>query len=217
VFRRIVAHFRVPHPTRVRIFVREVSPLCRRIGAYTVAAKRGTNAVRLPKRIGTHRLGAGTYVLTGKKAGKRLFKARARIIRGRTLLLRRGGGTETCGGARTTVAVALPTVAPPATQHEVLGSSASGTVRPHQPDAPGRSWQRSPLVRALSLSYAPNPLRPFLLALLVAALALFAVALMPKRVLPTGHATAFVAQQRGWIVATAIWLLAVVAALVTFG
>jgi hypothetical protein len=171
VFRRIVARFRVAHASRVRIFVREVSPLCRRIGAYTVAAKRGTNAVRLPKRIGKHRLGAGTYVLTGKKAGKRLFRARARIIRGRTLVLRRGGGTETCGGARTTVAVALPTVAvpPPTTQDAVLGSTASGTSRFGRPEPMRRFWQRSPLVRALSLSYAPNPLRPFLLALLVAA------------------------------------------------
>jgi hypothetical protein len=215
VFRRIVVRFRVLRALRVRILVREVAPLCRRIGVYSLVAKRGTNMVRLPKRIGKHRLGAGTYLLTGKSHGKRLFKARASIVRGRTLVLHRGGKVDTCEGARTS-AVVLRTAAPVTELHGVKGRVASGTNRLRRPELPGTSSQRSPLVRAISLDYAPDPLRPLLLALLAAAIALLAVAAMPQKVLPAGAATAFVAEQRGWIVAAGIWLIAIVAVVTTF-
>jgi hypothetical protein len=215
-FRRVVVRFRVPHAIRVRVLVRQVAPVCRRLGVYTVAAKRGTNMVRLPKRIGKHRLGAGTYLLTAKSHGKPLFKARARLVRGRTLVLHRGGKVATCEGAGSAEPVVLRTSAPASELHGVKGRVASGTIRTPRPEPPGASSQMSPLVRAISLDYAPNPLRPFLLVLLGAAIALLAVGALPQSVLPARAGTAFVAEQRGWIVAAGIWLIAIVVVVTTF-
>ncbi len=194
--------------------MRQVAPVCRRIGAYVLSAKRGINAVRLPKRIGKHRLGAGTYFLTGKSRGAKLFQARARIVRGRTLVLHRGGAVDMCEGATATAPASFVVAA---SEHGVKSRVAFGAPpRRQRPEPPGPFWRRSPLVRAISLGYAPDPLRPLLLAVLALAIALLSIAAVPQRMLPAGPAAEFVAERRGYIVAIGIWLLAIVAVVTTF-
>ena len=88
--------------------------------------------------------------------------------------------------------------------------SRRGAFKPPPVAAPN---PHSPLVRAVSLSDAPAPLRPLLFALLAIAIGLLAAAAVPNRVLPAGAVTAFVAARRAYLAAAGVWLLAVVAAL----
>jgi hypothetical protein len=222
-FRPVIARFSVRHALRIRIFVRQVAPVCRRIGVYSYAADRGTNAVRLPKRIGHHRLGAGTYVLTGKRGERRVFRARARVVRGRALVVRRGGPVVGCESPTLLLAsTGAPTAAEAGTATTRKPTSAGQgrgvkSARESAPYVPSRHAPRhSPLVRTIGLEGAPDALRPLLLALLALSIGLLAAAALPQSALPAGPVAAFVAHRRGYIVAAGIWLLAVVAVVTTF-
>lgn len=213
--RPVVAQFRVKRTVRVHVRVRELSPLCRRLGTFTYAAKAGANAVRLPKRIGSHRIGAGTYSIVGRtKAGRKLFAVVTQLDRRRTRLhARRLASAPECPHTESvsiSSTLHAPGLIPPSTPP---GASASGA--PFKPPAIASSAPKhhssSPLVRAVELTGAPQPLRPLLFALLAISIGLLAVAAVPQTVLPAGPAAAVIARRRGWIAAAGIWLLAVVA------
>jgi hypothetical protein len=218
-FRPVVARFRVAHALRLRVFVRQVAPVCRRIGAYSFTAERGTNAVRLPRRIGRHRLGAGTYVLTGKHGSRRVFRARAQVVRGRTLVVHRGGPVAACQSptlllATTGAAAGTATTEKPTPDREGRGVKSARESSPYVPSQ--HVPRHSPLIRTIGLENAPDALRPLLLALLALSIGLLAAAALPQNALPAGPVAAFVAHRRGYIVAAGIWLLAVVAVVTTF-
>ena len=199
------------------MLVRQLSPLCRKLGTFTYAAKRGTNAVRLPKRIGKHAIGAGTYAVVGRtKAGRRLFAVVTRLDRHLKLLrARRLSSAATCTQTETlsvsTSLSSLASVTPPTAS----AGDASASGAPFKPPAIASSSPKhhtsSPIVRAVELTGAPEPLRPLLFALLAVSIGLLAVAAAPQTVLPAGPAAAVIARRRGWIAAAGIWLLAIVA------
>ena len=209
-YRPVVARFRVRRATRVRVFVRQVAPVCRRIGAYTYAARRGSNAVRLPRHIGTERLGTGTYVLTGKDGTRRVFRARAQVVRGRTLVVHRGGPLGAC--ERTPIVLASLPVLPPAQHQESDAHGTKSTRRsaPYLPPSP-RPAAHSPIVRTITMEDAPGPLRLVLLAVLALSIALLTSAALPQNALPAGPTAAFVAHRRAYLAALGVLLLGIVA------
>jgi hypothetical protein len=185
-------------PLRVRIL--ELAPACKRLRGFTVGARRGSNRLRLPKRITT----IGTYLLTGRRGEHTVFTFRARLLRGRHVKL--GGGADVCMAQPTEtadvtyvvpVASAAPQALEPPQQH-VSAAKAIG-------DSPRNS---SPLFRAVTLRDGPTPLVFLLLAL--AAVSFTAAALPPSVV--GGQ----IAARRSQLAAAGIWLLALAAVLVTF-
>lgn len=164
-------------------------------------------------RIGRRRLGVGTYVLVGRThMGRKVFEAKARIVRGklkgetrRTLLVRRGAVVNRCAAPTLAVAPLIadsPTVRIATASHGVRGAAV--------PPLHGSAPPASRVIRAISLSGAPTPLRSLLLVLLTISISLLSLAAIPQRALPTGPVAALFARRRTHLALAGIWLLAIV-------
>jgi hypothetical protein len=197
--RPTVTRFRLARPAAVTVLVRQQAPLCRRLGRYTFRGSRGVNVIRLHRAVGGHRIGPGTYRLSGRTAGHAVFDVRVRVIRrrGRIHVVHRdladacsaaaaeiaattaaalGIGAPTPGSAAHAAGAAAPIV-PPASGHK-RGGRVGGLL---PPTLGGLDMldplQTSPLLRAV------------LFALLGIAIALFAAASAPERLVPAGAGT----------------------------
>lgn len=200
--------------------MRELEPVCRIVGRYRLTAFRGVNRLRLPKRIGTTKLGVGTYALVGKTLrGRRVFDVVAAVHRkqGRLLARVRHTSASACttteaagvvGVSLTRLGTAASEAAPGAKGARRTASPAS-VFKPPAVSAPRP--HRSPLVRAATFDNAPLAIRPLLYALLAISIGLLAAAAAPNTVMPAGAAAAFVASKRAYLAAAGIWLLVVVA------
>jgi hypothetical protein len=198
-----VTTFRVVRAGPLRVRILELAPVCKHLRGFTFGAHRGSNTLRLPKRITT----IGTYLLTGHRGEHTVFMFRARLVRGRHVKL--GGGANVC--------MAQPTETANVTYVVPVASGASGAPQALEPprqqvsaakaigDSP-RNW--SPLFRAVTLRDGPTPLVYLLLAL--AAVSFTAAALPPSVV--GGQ----VAARRSQLAAAGIWLLALAAVVITF-
>ncbi len=197
--------------------MRQLAPVCRRVGSYPFAARAGVNPLRLPRRVAGRHVAAGTYGLVGRtRSGRRVFDVVARVTRGRgsRLEARELQHRPACVAALDTAVVGAATgVGGSATARSASGRPVGLSARPA---ADHRRAPGSPLVRAVSLTDAPATLRPLLYALLALSIGLLAVAAAPQAVLPAGPTAALVARHRAYLAACGIWLLAVVAVVTTF-
>jgi hypothetical protein len=204
-FRPVVKRFGLAHATRVRVTVREVYPVCKTLHSFHFAGRKGRNALRLPKRLATR---IGTYQLVAHAHGHKLFSVRARVLRGRHLLINRGHANACAASAPQIVAAALiqtPTAQAHhgvAAAHERRSALAQGISHPPR--------DTNPLVRAITLRDAPASIRPLLFVLLAMSICLLGTAALPQTVLPAGPMTGVLAQRRIYLAAAGIWLLAVV-------
>ena len=200
---RILGHFRLKRAGRLIVTVRELAPVCRAIGHYRLAARRGANILKVPARLKK----PGSYVFVGRAHGRKVFTIKARIGHGRRVL---AGSTETVCSAPAAPAASVlsarmvAAAAPPSPQLHVRAASA-------QRVAPEPTLAASPILRAVSLQDAPASIRPFLFALLALAILFLATAAAPQRVLPAGRTAAVIARQRMYLAAAGIGLLVAVA------
>jgi len=220
--RPVVATFRVEHRGRLRVSVRELEPVCRVVGHYRLTAFRGVNRLRLPKRIGTTKLGVGTYALVGQTLrGHKVFDVVAAVHRkqGRLLARVRRTSASACTTTNSADVIGLSLTHPGATASEATPAAANdGPKRTASPRSvfkpPAVSVPKphnSPLVRAATFDDAPPAVRPLLYALLVISIGLLAAAAVPNTVMPAGAPAAFVASKRPYLAAAGIWLLVLVA------
>jgi hypothetical protein len=151
------------------VLVRQQAPLCRWLGRYTFRGSRGVNVIRLHRAVGGHRIGPRTYRLADACSA-----AAAETAATTTAAL--GIGAPTPGSAAHAAGAAAPIV-PPASGHKREGRV--GGLLP--PTLGGLDMldplQTSPLLRAV------------LFALLGIAIALFAAASAPERLVPAGAGT----------------------------
>ena len=206
-FRPIVKRFRLAHAARVRVAVREVYPVCKRLHSFVFAGEKGRNALRLPKRIARN---VGTYQLVAHARGHKLFSVRARVLRGRHLVIDRGNANA-CTSAQveaTALTITIPTGTMEhhgvAAAHEGKSALSQGIGHPPR--------DTNPLVRAFTLSEVPASLRPLLFVLLAISILLLGTAAMPQTVLPAGPMAGRLARHRMYLVLSGIWLLIVVIA-----
>ena len=187
------------------MLVRQQAPLCRRLGRYTFRGSRGVNLIRLHRAVGGHRIGPGTYRLSGRSVGRAVFDVRVRVIRrhGRIRLLHRNFA-DVCSAAAaataaTTSATLLAVGTPTPTPTPGASALAAGTAPPVAPPAAGEKHEGrigGLLPPTLGGLDALNPLqtspllRAVLFALLGIAIALFATASAPERLVPAGAGTA---------------------------
>jgi hypothetical protein len=193
---------------RVHVTVREIYPVCKTLHSFVFAGRKGKNELRLPKRI-VKRL--GTYQLVAHARGHKLFSVRARVLRGRHLVINKGNANA-CSAATTQVeAAALTTIVPttPAPpQHGVASAHETHNALPQGVSHPPRDT--NPLVRAITLKDAPASIRLLLFVLLALSIFLLGAAAMPQTVLPAGPMVGALAQRRLYLAIAGIWLLAVV-------
>ena len=206
---RILGHFRLERAGRLIVTVRELAPVCRAIGHYRLAARRGANILKVPARLKK----PGSYVFVGRAHGRKVFTIKARIGHGRRVL---AGSTETVCSAPAAPAASVlsarmvAAAAPPSPQLHVRAASA-------QRVAPEPTLRREPA------SFAPSRCRTrprrsgrFLFALLALAILFLATAAAPQRVLPAGRTAAVIARQRMYLAAAGIGLLVAVAVATAF-
>jgi hypothetical protein len=201
---------------RIRVVVHQLAPICRRIGSFAFAARRGVNVVHVPARIGRRRLGVGTYELVGRThAGRKVFEAHAlvvrRMVRGRllrTLLVRRGSVVDRCS---TEISTTVSFIDGPPTEEVAAAHHGFGIGTP----PPQASRRRSrPITGALGLGGGPGTLRWLVIVLAVMSIGLLSVAAVPDRLLPEGPVAAALAQKRIELAVAGIWLLALLAAVI---
>jgi hypothetical protein len=203
-FRPVVKRFRLAHATRIRVTVRQVYPVCKTLPSFFFAGRKGRNALRLPKRIVTK---VGTYQLVAHAQGHKLFSVRARVLRGRHLLIDKGTANA-CAAARIEAAALILT---PVTSQEHHGVASAHERRSALPQGISHSPRdTNPLVRAITLLEAPASIRPLLFILLAMSICLLGMAAMPQTMLPAGPLAGVVAQRRIYFATAGIWLLAVV-------
>ena len=201
----MVKHFRLAHAARVRVTVRELYPVCKRLHSFVVAGQKGRNTLRLPKRLVTR---LGTYQLVAHAHGHKLFSVRARVLRGRHVLINRGHANA-CASAQIEAAALLRTTPiTPQEHHGVAGAQERRSALPQGISHPPRDT--SPLVRAITLQDAPASIRPLLFVLLAMSIVLLGAAALPQTVLPAGPIAGALTQRRVYLAAAGIWLLAVV-------
>jgi hypothetical protein len=206
--RAIVKRFHLGHNARVRVTVQEIYPVCRKFHSFFFAGQEGKNELRLPKRIAKR---IGTYQLIAHAHGEKLFAVRARVLRGRQLVINKGDANVCSSGK--VEATALTTNLPTRTtytqeHHGVASAHESRSALPQGVSHPPRD--SNPVVRAVTLQDAPASIRPLLFILLAMSILLLGTAAMPQTVLPAGPMVGVLAQRRIYLAVAGIWLLAVV-------
>jgi hypothetical protein len=191
-----IARFRVARGGILRVTVWQQAPHCRLVGSYVLAADRGANLLRLPRRVGKHRLRPGTYRFVAAAHGATVFDVRFRLSRGKKhLRVRRDRLADVClasmlfpAGAQ---AIGLPVRgggSPPASGSSGTGPSL-GRAAPFVP----------PILHELSRASSSPLARAIFFALLAGAIALLAAASLPEGIVPAAAAGAFVARHRAAI------------------
>jgi hypothetical protein len=184
--------------------VREIFPICKTLRSFVFLGRKGSNALRLPKRIVSK---VGTYELVAHAHGHKLFSVRARVLRGRHLLLNKGSANA-CTSVR--IEAAALTSAPITTQpHQGVASAQERrSALPQSLIRPPSST--SSLARVITLRDAPAAIRPLLFILLALSICLLGTAAMPQTMLPAGPVAGVLAQRRIYLATAGIGLLAVV-------
>ncbi|HEY7421537.1 MAG TPA: hypothetical protein VH541_05980 [Gaiellaceae bacterium] len=178
----------------------QVAPHCRFLGSYVLRADRGANLLRLPHRIGKHRLRLGSYHFVAASHGTTVLDVHFRVFREKKRLrVQRHGLGDAC------LASALFPKSIQAFGLPVLGAGPPPT-RPATPsnEAPTPSIEKiapflPPALRALNPANGSPLARAVFFALLACAIALLATGSLPERIAPAGAAGLFVTRHRGTI------------------
>jgi hypothetical protein len=175
----------------------ELAPHCRFLGSYGLQADRGGNLLRLPRRIGKHRLRLGSYHLVAASHGATVLDVHFRVFREKKRLrVQRHGLGDAC------LASALFPKSFQAFGLPVLGAGPPPTVQATPPgEAPTPSIEKiapflPPVLGALNPASASPLARAIFFALLACAIALLATASLPERLAPAGAAGLFVTRHR---------------------
>jgi hypothetical protein len=200
-----VKRFRLAHAARIHVTVHEIYPVCKKLRGFVFAGRKGSNALRLPKRLGKK---LGTYELVGRAHGHKLFSVRARVLRGRHLLINKGHENACVSIHVEAAALLTPVTTPAQEQHGVLSAHERRSALPLGIGRTPRD--ASPLILAITLRDAPASIRPLLLVLLAMSICLLGTAAIPQSILPAGPIASVLAERRIYLAAAGIWLLAVV-------
>lgn len=209
-----ISRFRLAKSGLVGVSAWELAPRCRFVGRYVFPAGRGVGVLRLPRRIGKHRLGAGTYRFVGSSRGATVLDLRFRLVRRQHgLRVRRHHLTDVCAVATVFTATERAAGWP-------LLSGGGGSPAPvaaSRPSAAARSHGGQPgflppVLHALNPANASPLVRAIFFALLGCAIMLLGTASLPERA-TVAAAGGFVTQHRPALTIAGFVLLAAAALL----
>jgi hypothetical protein len=185
--------------------VKQISPVCRAIGRFTVLGHPGLNRVRFAGRVNGRELEAGTYRIS---AGTRL----RRLVRRVTVVIVSGGvpsraqlasarSANVCPALR---GIALAAASVTGTSETAGGADvlSSGERSAPSVSAPTKgSNVHSGAVLGSSVEKTARALRPVLVALLALAILLLGLASLPQPAVPGPHLGSLLGRHRMEIVA----------------
>jgi hypothetical protein len=201
--------FRLGRPGLVRVAFDQVG--CGRIASFRVRAHKGTNTIRVRRRVAGHRLPDGTYRIRGRSHGRTVLRA--------TLVIGRGGiapcalasvasRIENVFGALT----AHPTPPSGGSSDQRAGAAAGGTGKTtaDKDTAAVRAKPSSGLLGATASKILPDDGRKQLglLIALVGAMLLLGVGALPHERVPHPAAATFLVRSRGMFAVAGLAVLA---------
>lgn len=211
-----VSRFHLAQPATVRVTVWQEAPECRFFGRFTFAAARGTNALRLPRKIAKHPLVVGRYRLVGLVHARKVIDERVRVERAKgRLLVRKIHAADGCIPFPEEAILSTALVPRPGVDQAGGGGSASasgsrGTFRPPSAPTAQSGPQSSRVLPQLSASVRHT----LVFVLLALAIALLAVSSLPASTVRSGSAAAALARHRAAL--TSAGLAMIVAAALAF-
>jgi hypothetical protein len=209
--RPTIVRFRLVRAGAVRVSAWQLAPRCSFVGRYRAGFVRGANALRLPRRIGLHRLRAGTYHFVGVSRGIQVLNVRVRLFRAKKRLrVAHDDLADVCPALKTLSATVPPTAgrrSPAAPDHRRATSpSARRSASPFLP----------PLIRGLNPANASPLVRAIVFGLLGCAIALLAAASLPARVADGATGGVVIARHRAAITLTGFAMVIVAALFAVF-
>ncbi len=208
--RPTIVRFRLVRAGVVRVSAWQLAPRCSFMGHYRVGVVRGPNALRLPRRIGLHRLVAGTYHFVGVSRGIQVLNVRIRLFRAnKRLRVAHDDLADVCPALTTLSATVPPTAGPPSPavpDHRAAAPSARPSASPFLP----------PLIRGLNPANASPLVQAIIFGLLACAIALLATASLPTRVAGAATGGIVIARHRAAITLTGFAMILVAALFAVF-
>jgi hypothetical protein len=196
----------------VRVVVRQEAPACRRVGHYTVRAPRGANVLRVPRRVGEHRLRAGTYRFVGSVRGVEVLDVRLRLTITKKHVRAHRDHLESVCSEPTPAVLSVPpglSAAAPASVAAAKPREGHGTASARESSEPFLP----PVLRRLNPADKSPLVRVLLFALLAGAIALLGAGSLPERRLAGVPVAGVMSRRRPAITVAGVALL-VAAALV---
>ena len=195
--------FRVRRGGAIKFSVRQVAPVCRRVGSFTIRVHPGTNRLRFSGSVRGHRLRAGTYVIRARRG-------KATIYRKILVVGESSPAANTCAGGGYTPFGGGAAVGGDST---ASGGSTSGAKDDHarsnaekavsEPRASGVLG-----AQASKVLPASGKAQLGLLIVLAAAIFLLGLGTLPVEVIPHPAAAAFIARRRAVVAAGGLAALA---------
>ena len=194
--------FRVAGGGSIKFSVRQVAPVCRTVGSFTVRARAGLNRLRFTGRVRGHRLRTGTYQIRARRGKATIF--RKILVVGHS-----SPAANTCAGGSNAafagVAGGGASAGPGGSA--AAGKHASGREHGGSTPAPGKA---SGVLGAQASKILPGSSKTQFGLLIALATAIFLLGLgaLPRDVIPHPAAAAFVARHRTMVASTGFAVLA---------
>ena len=203
--------FRLVRAGVVRVSAWQLAPRCSFVGHYRVGFVRGPNALRLPRRIGLHRLDAGTYRFVGVSRGIQVLNVRVRLFRAnKRLRIAHDDLADVCPALTTLSATVPPTAGAPSPAAPDHRRAAAPSARPSaSPFLP-------PLIPGLNPANASPLVQAIVFGLLGCAIALLAAASLPARVADAATGGIAIARHRAAITLTGFGMILAAALFAVF-
>jgi hypothetical protein len=187
--------FRAPSNGPVRFSVRQVAPVCRAAGAFTVHGRRGVNRLRFSGRVGGHRLASGTYLIRARHGRKTVFEKTVVVGSGAPTanVCPRGASSSTGGSSTGGSSSGASDAAAHPRNRSAAGGSAGGIGQPRRSGVLG--------AHASKLVPGSGGTEFALLIVLAAAIFLLGLGSLPRQVVPHPAAAALLARRRALVAA----------------
>lgn len=197
--RRTTLVFVLGRPALVEFVVVQVSPACRRIGAFRVRGHRGVNRISFGGRFARHVLAPGTYrIVARRKSGGKVVDTRLVVVQNaRHANLRAARNANTCPAGADLASVAATGTSTSAGGPHASGSSATG------PDKAPGSTRHHGVLGARFAKNAVDAARAvplWLYALVLLSIILLAAGAFLPKAAPRGLAASIVVGMTGAVV-----------------
>jgi hypothetical protein len=214
----------LPRASRVVFVVEQVSPVCKIAGRFAVHGRAGLNRIRFPRPASDWRLEPGTYrIRAHTPAGSLLQRVTIVVFAAGVptrdqIVARRASNVCTSSASLATAsgwtgASNMSNLSSP--PREVPGSLTPGHASASGPTESGNN--RPGAVLGSSIERAARAVHPALVALLALAIALLAIAALPRLVLPDSRANELLAEHRAEIAGLGTAALVAVVIVFLFG
>jgi hypothetical protein len=215
---RITITFRLPHREKVGFTVAQVAPVCRTIGHFSVRGRKGTNRIPFAGRVGRKALGPGTYLIVARTRSGRIVQRLTLVVVGNKApspaQLRAARAANVC--AADPGVLSSPGSAPSLFGGSNLASVSKPSASGPLASAPSKVTASPPsgAVLGATAAEAANAARPFLVALLMAAIVALGLASLPNVAVAGGRVNELLARHRLEI--TSVGAAALIAVAITF-